>query len=118
EEDGRGRPDLQELDDEIDDEPGPNQVEQWRRLQIEGLDEARALLAERGIDERNVEYAFADYAVPRAEAIAEEASAGGYDAVILPRGYLCEAELGSESEPPTEIPTALGELGEVRVLVV
>jgi hypothetical protein len=112
------RPDLVEVDDEVDGEPDARDLESWREQQVQALDEARALLAARGIDERNIDYAFADYALPRAEAIAEEAAAGGYDTVILPAGFVRDGSGNVEQEPPEEIPRALGELGEVQVLVV
>src|SRR5438128_1211906 len=82
--DGGGRPDQLLVEDEVDDEPDAGMIEDWRQQQIGALEEARQLLRERGVDDRNIDYAFADFALPRAEAIAEEASAGGYDAVILP----------------------------------
>jgi len=119
EKDGGGRPDLEEVTEEADDQAEPPELEQWREQQIQALDDARALLRERGIDERNIEYAFADYSLPRAEAIAEEAAAGGYDAVMLPAGFVANGAVESyEQEPPDAIPEALRELGEVRVYVV
>jgi hypothetical protein len=116
--DGSGRPDLLSVEDDVDDEPDPSELEEWRQQQIAGLEEARQLLRERGIDDRNVEYAFADYALPRAEAIAEEAAAGGYDAVILPGGFVRASATDTEEQPPNEIARELRELGEVPVYVV
>ena len=118
EKNGDGRPDLHMIDDEVDDEADASEIEAWREQQIQGLEEARQLLRERGIDERNVDYAFADYAVPRAEAIAEEAAAGGYDAVILPGGFVLDGSDNLEEEPPEEIPKELRALGEIAVYVV
>ena len=113
-----GRPDLLVVDDEVDDEPDERELEDWRQQQIQGLEEARQLLRERGIDERNLDYAFADYALPRAEAISEEAAAGGYDAVIVPGGFVQDGSSNLEDEPPEEIPRELRALGEVPVYVV
>ncbi len=61
----------------------------WREAQIEGLDQARALLGERGIGDSQIDYAFADQAdhESAAQAIADEAAAGAYDVVVLARGY-------------------------------
>src|SRR5262249_25478901 len=113
-----GRPDLVAVEDEIDDEPEASEIEEWRRQQVQGLEEARQLLRERGIDERNLDYAFADYALPRAEAIAEEAAAGAYDAVILPGGFVLDGSGNHEEQPPEEIPRELRELDDVAVYVV
>jgi hypothetical protein len=118
EKDGSGRPDLAAMEEDVDDEPDASVVEDWREQQVQGLEEARQLLRERGIDDRNVDYAFADYAVPRAAAIAEEAAAGGYDAVILPGGFVLDGSANLEEEPPEEIARELRELGEVPVYVV
>ena len=117
EKDGSGRPDLLSVENDVDDEPDPSELEHWRQQQIAGLEDARQLLRERGIDDRNVEYAFADFGLPRAEAIAEEASAGGYDAVILPSGYV-RAAAATDEQPPDEMTRELRELGEVPVYVV
>jgi hypothetical protein len=117
EDDAGGRADLLEIEDEVDDEVSPEQIEDWRARMIDGLEDARTLLRERGIDERYIDYAFADYAVPRAEAIADEAAAGGYDAVILPTGFI-RVNDSAEQEPPEQIPEQLKEMGEVRVLMV
>jgi nucleotide-binding universal stress UspA family protein len=118
EKEGSGRADLAELVDEMDDEPESPELDEWRRQAVEGLEEARDLLRERGIDERNVEYAFADFAIPRSQAIAEEAAAGGYDSVILPAGFVRDGSENAESDPPEEITRELRELGEVEVMVV
>jgi nucleotide-binding universal stress UspA family protein len=117
EKDGSGRPDLLSVEEDVDDEPDPSELEEWRQQAIAGLEEARQLLRERGIDDRNVEYAFADFGLPRAEAIAEEAAAGGYDAVILPSGYV-RSSTATDEQPPDEIARELRELGEVPVYVV
>src|ERR1041385_2311028 len=61
ENDGSGRPELEQVCEDTDDQADPPEVDEWRRQQIQGLEDARALLRERGIDERNIEYAFADY---------------------------------------------------------
>src|SRR5262245_40886821 len=118
EKEGSGRPDLDEVTEDSDDQAEPPELEEWRMQQVQGLDEARALLHERGIDERNIEYAFADYSLPRAEAIAEAAAAGGFDAVMLPAGFVSGSAESFEREPPDAIPEALRELDEVRVYVV
>lgn len=118
EKEGDGRPDLHMVEDQVDDEPDAAANEEWREQQVQALEEARQLLRERGIDDRNIDYAFADYAIPRAEAIAEEASAGGYDAVILPGGFVLDGSENMEEEPPEEIPRELRALGEVAVYVV
>jgi hypothetical protein len=114
--DSSGR--VDDVVDAIDDRPDPPHLEGWRLQQVEALAEARELLAERGIGPANIEYAFADYAIPRSESIAEEAAAGGYDMVVLPRHFVQPDDTNTEEEPPSAIPAALLELGEVRVLVV
>ena len=118
EDDAGGRADLAEVEEDLDGEPGTEELAAWRERQIQGLDEARQLLRERGIDERNIEYAFADYAVPRAEAIAEEAAAGAYDTVLLPAGFVLDGSENPEEQPPEEIARELRELDEVEVRVV
>jgi hypothetical protein len=118
EKDASGRADLEKIEEELDDDVDVDALDSWREQAVQGLDEARQLLRDRGVPESNVDYAFADYAVPRAEAIAEEAAAGGYDAVILPAGFIVTADEEIEEQPPAEIAEALREMGDVRVLVV
>src|SRR5579862_6892420 len=61
EKEASGRPDLAEIEEEQDDDRDSALLEHWRQRQIEALDDARALLTERGIDDRYIDYAFADY---------------------------------------------------------
>jgi hypothetical protein len=93
-------------------------LEHWQDLQIEGLDEARDLLAERGIGSDRVEYVFADQAdnESAAQAIADEAAAGAYDLVVLARAYFADA-VDQELSTPEEVASAIRGLNEVRLLV-
>lgn len=95
-------------------------LERWRAQQIAGLEEARQLLYDRGIEDGQIDYLFADEAdtegVP--QALADEAAAGAFDLVILSRGYFENEVLepGEESSPQ-EIAAAIQELDGPRLVV-
>lgn len=90
----------------------------WREQQVEALDQARALLAERGIGASQIDYAFADQADAEsaAQAIADEAAAGAYDLVVLARGYFIK-EVDDVGSPPGEVARAIEALDSVGLLV-
>jgi hypothetical protein len=78
-------------------------LETWRAKQIAGLEEARQLLYDRNIRDGQVDYVFLDEADSEGtgQAIADEAAAGAYDAVVLSRGYFVNEvnEPGQEHTP-------------------
>jgi hypothetical protein len=110
--DGDGRP--AELDVAVDsgDVDGPD-LERWRDAQISGLEEARRLCYDRGVSDAQIDYLFADEADGEgtAQAIADEAAAGAFDAVVLSRGYF-ENEVSDPSQDgtPQEVAAAVAEL--------
>lgn len=90
----------------------------WKDDKVRAMDDARDLLFERGIGEENVNYVFADFGEAPAQAIADEAAAGGYDYVVMSRGEFEELpDLPGES--PTDIASAVQALRDdgVRLLV-
>ena len=93
-------------------------LEKWRELQVSGLDEARRLLYERGVNDGQIDYLFADEADAEgaAQAIADEAAAGAYDVVILARGYF-EDEVNEEESTPGEVAAAVQALEDVKLVV-
>lgn len=95
-------------------------LEDARAQQVAGLEEARAILRERGVGDDRIDYLFADFAdhESAAQAIADEAAAGAYDVVVMARGYL-EDEVSDQGSPTEEIlDTLQRDLGgEVGVLV-
>ena len=93
-------------------------LEEWRQQQIDGLDEARRLLYERGVTDGQINYLFADEADAEgaAQAIADEAAAGAYDLVVLAKGYF-EDEVNEEESTPEEVAAAVQELGDVKLVV-
>jgi hypothetical protein len=118
-EDVDGRPSEKEVSSTAGDRDGSDVID-WEQKQIAALAEARALLYERGIGDDLVDYLFADEADTEsaAQAIADEAAAGGYDLVVLARGYFTDSveEQGSQ---PEEIADAVQSLGEdVHLMVV
>jgi nucleotide-binding universal stress UspA family protein len=108
--DGSNTESASEVDMVVDDDAESDSVERWRQQQVEGLEDARQLLFERGVEERSIDYHFADDGVSSAQAIADEAAAGGYDAVVLAGGYLIELP-GVDGSEPSEITHAVQELG-------
>lgn len=72
--------------------------EEWENEMIQALADARVLLYERGLSDDVISVVFADRGLSTAQSIADEAAAGGYDAVILSRGYLVQLpDLAGES---------------------
>ena len=96
------------------------ELEKWRSAQVSGLEDARQILYDRGVNDDHIDYLFADYADTEsaAQAIADEAAAGAYDLVVLARGYI-EEEVTDQGSDATEIlDTIRKEIGdEVRVMV-
>lgn len=94
-------------------------LDAWRDEMVADLAEARDLLRERGIGDNQVEARFADLDIPPARAIADEAAAGGFDLVVLPRGAMIGLPDLMEGGAPVEIASAVQELAEdgVRLMV-
>ena len=118
EDDADGRPSEIDVSEDAVSADGRDIV-RWREAAVDQLDQARALLAERGVGDRQIDYAFADQADHEnaAEAIADEAAAGAYDLVVLARGYFVKGvtEVGSDAG---DVAGAIGELdGEVKLFV-
>ena len=126
------RPPEQVLDDDHDGRPNDvlllaeldNNEEQslldWQQAQIDNLGEARKLLYERGLDDGQINYLFADEGETEsaAQAIADEAAAGAFDLVVLSRGYFID-EVSDLDSPPEEVAGAVEALdGEVKLMVV
>lgn len=128
------RPPEQTLDEDVDGRPSEALVSEtardsdakddldWQQVQIQALEEARQLLSDRGIGEDRISYLFADEAdmESAAQAIADEAAGGGYDLVVLARGYFIDGYADDSVEsPPDEVAEAVQGLGgEVRLMVV
>lgn len=93
-------------------------LDAWRDGMVHGLDDARSLLYERGIGDEHVSVTFADFEVPTAQAIADEAAAGGYDLVVLARGEVVNVP-DMPGESPADMASALEQLRDdgVRVLM-
>jgi hypothetical protein len=102
--------DLQDSDDDT--------VDRWQQEMREGLDDANALLRERGVSEEQVNVLFADPEAPPAQAIADEAAAGAYDMVVLSKGEIGGIDEDVSSRP-ADIATAVQELADdgVKLLV-
>lgn len=96
----------------------PDDLERWQAEMDHALDDARDLLYERGVSDEQVNVAFADFETGPAQAIADEAAAGGYDAVVLARGYFVQLP-DTPGESTTDVASAIQELAEdgVRLLV-
>jgi hypothetical protein len=90
----------------------------WSERQVAALEEARQLLYDRGIEDRQIDYIFADEADHEggAQAIADEAAAGAYDAVVLSQGYF-EDEVQDDGSTPQEVAAAVQAIGEVQLIV-
>jgi hypothetical protein len=107
-----------ELVVDVDSSGDVDAVGLWQQRMIDGLDEARQLLDERGIGESQVSYTFADFDTTAAQSIADEAAAGSYDVVILSRGEMVSLP-DLPGEAPTEIAEAIEALREdgIRLMV-
>jgi hypothetical protein len=114
---GDGRPTELEVAPDAGDYDARD-LENWRAEQISGLEEARALLYERGVGDEQIDYIFADEADAEgaAQAIADEAAAGAYDVVLLARGYF-DDEVEEEESTPQEIAQAVRELDGVQLMI-
>jgi hypothetical protein len=118
--DADGRPSEIDVSDESF--ATPADLERQRERQVAALEEARRILAERGVGDEAIDYLFADEAdhTGGAQSIADEAAAGAYDVVVIARRYFVD-EVEEEGSPPSEVAeavAALGALGEgVRLLV-
>jgi hypothetical protein len=93
-------------------------VETWQDQMTQGLEEARDLLLERGVGDEQISTLFGDIDAPPAQAIADEAAAGAYDVVILPKNAISVMPemIGNA---PLDIAKAVQELAEdgVKLLV-
>jgi hypothetical protein len=95
-----------------------DELDAWQDQMVRALDDARDLLYERGIEDDQVNYLFADYESPPAQSIADEAAAGAYDLVILSRGYFVNLP-DMPGEGPLDLARAVQELEDdgVKLLV-
>jgi nucleotide-binding universal stress UspA family protein len=93
-------------------------IDAWQDQMVAALDDARDLLYERGIEDSQVNYLFADYETTPAQSIADEAAAGAYDLVVIARGYFIYLP-DQPGESPTDLVDALNSLRDdgVRLLV-
>lgn len=112
---------MSELDVKVESgDVDPDEIEAWKQKQVAALEEARQLLYERGIRDGQIDYLFLDEADHEgtAQAIADEAAAGAYDAVILSRGYFENEvnELG-ETYTPEDVAKAVTELDGPYLIV-
>jgi hypothetical protein len=107
-----------ELEPELEHEED-DPIEAWQTSMTENLDEARNLLLERGIGEDQIVVRFADTEIPPAQAIADEAAAGAFDMVVLPKGAMLTLPDVLEGGAPVEIAEAVQELADdgVRLLI-
>jgi hypothetical protein len=94
-------------------------VEEWQNQMAGSLSDARDLLLERGLAEDQIITRFSDMDIPAARAIADEAAAGAYDVVVLPKGAMISLPDVLEGGAPSEIAEAVQELTEdgVRLIV-
>jgi hypothetical protein len=106
-----------ELDPDV--ELREDTLEAWQDEMTAGLAEARDLLLERGIGEDQLSTVFGDLDVPPAQAVADEAAAGAYDIVVLPKQAIASMPGDMAGTTPTDIAQAVQELSEegVRLLV-
>ncbi len=117
-EDADGHPSSFEITEDSG-EVDARDLQRWQELQVQGLEEARGLLAERGVGRERVEVAFADQAdhESAAQAIADEAAAGAYDMVMLARGYFAD-DVDDSFSTPEEVAGAIQSLaGDVKLVV-
>lgn len=94
-------------------------VEAWQNQMTAGLADARDLLRERGVAEDQVIVLFGDIDVPAAQAIADEAAAGAYDMVVLPKQAIASMPTDMAGGAPTDIADAVQELADdgVKLMV-
>lgn len=94
-------------------------VETWQNQMTAGLADARDLLLERGIGEDQITTTFGDIDVPPAQAIADEAAAGAYDMVVLPKQAIAAMPGDLAGGAPLEIAEAVRELADdgVKLMV-
>jgi len=102
------------VDLDVDDD-----IETWEDQMAAGLDDARNLLLERGLGEDQISVIFGNPDAPPAQAIADEAAAGAYDMVVLPRSAIVTMPDELSESMPTDIAAAVRELADdgVRLLV-
>jgi hypothetical protein len=107
-----------ELESEFEHEED-DKVDAWQDGMSENLAEARDLLLERGVGEDQIVTRFADVEIPPAQAIADEAAAGAFDMVVLPKGAMISLPEVLEGGAPVEIAEAVQELADdgVKLLV-
>ena len=110
-----GWPSHKEMSADSEPEGDVVELESWREGQIAALEDARALLYERGLTDANIDYVFADLEEGPAQAIADEAAGGGYDAVVLAKGYFID--LPGDDSLPQEVARAVREGAEVELIV-
>jgi nucleotide-binding universal stress UspA family protein len=97
------------------------QLADWQRAQVAALEEARQLLYQHGIEDKQIDYLFADEADAEgaAQAIADEAAAGAYDAVVLARSYFTdEVQDPGDLSTSQDVAHAVQELEGVQLVVV
>jgi hypothetical protein len=89
----------------------------WRDQMIAGLEDARQLLYERGIDDDQINHRFADPDMVPSMAVADEAAMGAYELVILSRGEIID--LAEQLVKPEDVIEAVQELRPdgVRIVV-
>jgi hypothetical protein len=94
-------------------------VEAWQDQMTAGLADARDLLLERGIGEDQIITLFGDLDIPAAQAIADEAAAGAYDMVVLPKQAMIALPGDLEGAAPADIAEAVQELADdgVKLMV-
>jgi hypothetical protein len=94
-------------------------VEAWQDQMAAGLDEARDLLRERGVRDDQVTTLFGDMDASPAQAIADEAAAGAYDMVILPKQAIAAMPGELAGGAPTDIADAVKDLADdgVKLMV-
>jgi hypothetical protein len=88
-----------------------DELVKWQEQMIGGMGDSRDLLYERGITDEQINYVFADYETPPAQAIADEAAAGSYDVVVLSRGEFVELP-DMPGDSPVDIASAIQELSD------
>lgn len=115
------RPPPQDVDTEAVITPDPADatvIDAWQDQMVAALDDARDLLYERGIEDSQLNYLFADYETTPAQSIADEAAAGAYDLVVIARGYFVYLP-DQPGESPTDLVEAVNSLRDdgVRLLV-
>jgi hypothetical protein len=94
-------------------------VETWQNQMAAGLEDARDLLRERGVRDDQIDTLFGDTDAPAAQAIADEAAAGAYDIVVLPKQAIATMPPDMGGGSPTDIAEAVKELADegVRLMV-